>query len=598
MIVTADPTATASVAQLRDLQVSLQRAGQRTPVLRGIDLDIGVGEILAIVGESGSGKSVLALTLMGLLPESSQPRIEGEVRVAGLDMRNAQARHLRELRRHKLGVIFQDPMGSLNPTMRVGAQIVEATRDPARALELMLAVGIREAEQRFHAYAHEMSGGMRQRVMAAMALAGKPQLIIADEPTTALDVTVQAKFLQLLLEMRRSYGCSIVFITHDLAVAAQIADRIAVMYAGRLVEIGSRRNLIAAPQHPYTVGLLQSRLSLRTPKNRLLPTLAGESASPSQRLQGCAYASRCAVALPVCSQTAPALLATPPGETSHLCACWAATVQIEAMRKHQNTAEIPAFSAMPPPQDSAPALRVAGLHCRFQVKSIGTRVNAVHALRGIDLTVARGESLAIVGESGCGKSTLLRAIAGLTPISQGTVALGAGGAQMVFQDAGASLTPWLTIGELLRERLRPLNLGRRAADLRVARALTAIGLSEQVAQARPAELSGGQKQRVALARATIIPPTVLLCDEPTSALDASLAAEVLNQIRQWRQQMGMTVLFVTHDLAVARLMGERIAVMTQGQVVELGDTDFVLLRPQHAYTRALLDAFPVLEVPA
>ena len=586
------------VARLKDLRVSLQRAGQRVPVLRGIDLDIGTGEIVAVVGESGSGKSVLALTLMGLLPEASHPHIEGQVQVAGLDLLSATARELRELRKRKLGVIFQDPMGSLNPSMRVGAQIVESTSDPVLALDLMRAVGIREADRRFHAYPHELSGGMRQRVMAAMALAGQPLLIIADEPTTALDVTVQAQFLELLLEMRNRYGCSIVFITHDLAVAAQIADRIAVLYAGRLAEVGPTRYLIDAAQHPYTVGLLQSSLSLRTPRNRLLPTLVAEPAGTTKNLHGCAYVLRCTVAVPACTQTAPTMLPTRHGTTSHLRACWAEPAQVQALRQLQTTAEIPGVCATTAPRDGAPALRINDLHCRFPARSGSARAHAVHALRGIDLTVGRGESLAIVGESGCGKSTLLRAIAGLAPVSQGTVTVGAGGVQMVFQDAGASLTPWLTVGEMLRERLRALKLDRRAADLRIARALSAIGLSEQVALARPAELSGGQKQRVVLARATLIAPAVLLCDEPTSALDASLAAQVLNLIRQLRHQLGMTVLFVTHDLAVARLMGERIAVMTQGQVVELGEADAVLQRPQHAYTRALLAALPALEAAA
>jgi peptide/nickel transport system ATP-binding protein len=598
MSVTAIPFAPGNVVRLRNLQVSLQRAGQQMPVIRGIDLDIGAGEIVAIVGESGSGKSVLAMTLMGLLPAASQPHIEGQVQVAGLDMLNAQSMELRELRRHKLGVIFQDPMGSLNPTMRVGAQIVEATRDPARALQLMLDVGIREAEQRFHSYPHEMSGGMRQRVMAAMALAGQPQLIIADEPTTALDVTVQAQFLQLLLEMRTRFDCSILFITHDLAVAAQISDRIAVMYAGRIAELGPTRSLIDTPQHPYTVGLLQSSLSLHTPRNRLLPTLTAESTSAVQRLQGCAYASRCPLAQVTCSDTAPTLRATDSGAAEHLRACWAEPALLQALGQPGEVIGISSSSSMIQSEGGAPALQIRDLHSRFHAKSGSAKAHTVHALRGIDLTVARGESLAIVGESGCGKSTLLRAIAGLAPVSEGNVVLGAGGAQMVFQDAAASLTPWLTVGDLLRERLRPLKLGRRAADLRIAGVLASLGLGEEVAAARPVELSGGQKQRVALARATLIPPAVLLCDEPTSALDASLAAQVLNLIRQLRQQLGMTVLFVTHDLAVARLMGERIAVMTQGQMVELGETEAVLHRPQHPYTRALLAALPVLKVAA
>jgi len=588
------PAPRPSVAQLRGLHVSLQRGGQHHAVLRGIDLDVAAGEILAIVGESGSGKSVLALTMMGLLPEAARPQVAGSIQVAGQDLLQATPAQLRALHRHKVGAIFQDPMGSLNPSMRVGAQIRECTPNAAQALHWMQAVGIREAEQRFHAYPHEMSGGMRQRVMAAMALAGQPQLIMADEPTTALDVTVQAQFLELLLQLRSRYGCSIVFITHDLAVAAQIADRIAVLYAGRLAEVGPTRQVVGQAQHPYTLGLLQSSLSLRTPKDRPLPTRLGETGgSDVRKLPGCAYVARCALATDICRQRAPELQERATPGAGHRCACWADGMALQSLRPPQESAHL----GTPPtqPQDSAPSLHIEGLHCHFAVRRRQGGAQAVHALRGIDLTVAAGEALAIVGESGCGKSTLLRAIAGLAPISAGTVQLGTGGAQMVFQDAGASLTPWLSVGELLRERLRPLKLGRAATEQRIGQALESMGLSAHLAQARPSELSGGQKQRVALARATLVPPAVLLCDEPTSALDTALAAQVLNLIRDLRQRLGMTVLFVTHDLAVARLMGDRIAVMTQGQVVELGATEEVLERPRHAYTRSLLEALPVLE---
>lgn len=506
----------APVAQVDDLCLSLVRNGRRSEVLRHVSLSIAPGEILGLVGESGSGKSVLALALLGLLPQSSQPEADGTVSVTGVDMLRADPADLRRVRRESLGAVFQDPMTSLNPTMRIGRQIGEATGDDAESARLLTTVGVRDAALRLRVFPHELSGGLRQRVMAAIAVAGRPRLIIADEPTTALDVTVQAQLLDLLRELRDDFGCSVLLITHDLGVADQIADRLAVLYRGDLVEVGPAAEVVRHPQHDYTRSLLASRLSLGTPRDA--------------RFGG----------------------ATEP---------------------------------------AAPAVRVRGLQREFRLG----RGRTLTALAGVDLDVAAGEALAIVGESGSGKSTLLRIVAGLESATGGTVELGGtGGAQMVFQDAGSSLTPWLSVAETLGERLRRERLGRPEVRRRIEEALAAVGLPPEVATARPAELSGGQRQRVALARATMVPPAVLLCDEPTSALDASLAKSVLALIRDLRARLGMTVLFVTHDLAVARLMGDRIAVMQEGRVVELGDAEQVIAAPREAYTRTLLAAVPAI----
>ena len=574
-------------ASVSGLTVSLTRNGVRSDVIRGVDLEIAPGEIVGLVGESGSGKSVLALAMLGLLPESSAPRFGGSITVAGVDMIHGSEADLRRVRRTELGAIFQDPMTSLNPTMRIGAQIDESTHDSAESQRLLTTVGIRDAAERMRAYPHELSGGLRQRVMAAIAVSGTPSLIIADEPTTALDVTVQAQVLALLRELRDDFGCSVLMITHDLGVAAQLADRLVVLYAGRVAEQGTTDDVLQRPTHPYTVGLLGARLSLTMPRDGILATLAPERADAAERMRGCAYHSRCPLATAECATEVPPLEPATPG-SAQLRACWRTT---EEVREHAASIPLRAVEAiaMPAVEVSAtgPSVLVTDVECTFTPRGS----SPVHALRGVSLSVGQGEALAIVGESGSGKSTLLRVIAGLTAPTSGSVALG-GAAQMVFQDAGSSLTPWLTVGETLRERLRPLKLSRAESADRVERALEEIGLPAAVARVRPAELSGGQRQRVVLARATMIPPAVLLCDEPTSALDASLAASVLNLIRDLRERLDMTVLFVTHDLAVARLMGDRIAVMNRGQIVEVGAADDVIAHPTDEYTASLIASVP------
>ena len=468
------------------------------------------------------------------------------------------------------------------------------SHDEAEGIRLLSAVGVADPELRMRVFPHQLSGGLRQRVMAAIALSGNPSLIIADEPTTALDVTVQAQLLALLSDLRDEFGCGVLFITHDLAVAAQITDRIAVLYAGQVAEIGPSGSVLTEPSHPYTVGLLGSRLSLSTPRDEILQTLPTERSAPHERTSGCAYHTRCPVALKRCASDMPTLEAV--DSTTHMRACWVPT---EAVRSVAS----PALRAHPSTNRSADGATTRsvivadGVECDFVLRTAAGKKVTVHAVRGVDLTVAAGEAVSIVGESGSGKSTLLRVIAGLNHATGGSIRVD-GTVQMVFQDAGSSLTPWMTVGDLLRERLRPLGLGRAAAAARVHEVLDAMGLTQTTASARPGQLSGGQRQRVALARATIIPPAVLLCDEPTSSLDASLAASVLNLIRQMRHELEMAVVFVTHDIAVARLMGDRVGVMLGGELVEIGPTSDVLTRPEHPYTRTLLAAIPEINLGA
>jgi peptide/nickel transport system ATP-binding protein len=475
---------------------------------------------------------------MALLPASARPVVTGRIRILGTDMVGTSANADRLLRKEHIGAVFQDPMTSLDPTMTIGNQLGEVTANRAEIVKLLTDVGIADPETRLGAFPHQLSGGLRQRVMIALSLARNPSLIIADEPTTALDVTVQAQILDLLLELRETRGCSVVFVTHDLGVAAQLCDRIAVMYQGRIVESGTVETVLGDPQHDYTKGLLASRIDLDTPRDR------------------------------------PVLSAHGAGGADHLPDVW------------------------PPIVMGDPAVSVVDAHRTFSSGPVWRRRH-LEAVRGVTLEIAQGESLALVGESGCGKSTLLRLVAGLDSPTSGSVTVaGDVGPQMIFQDAGSSLTPWLSVGELLGERLTAAVPGIRQPEIarRIAETLERVGLPPEVSQVRGASLSGGQRQRVAIARAVIVPPTVLLCDEPTSALDVSLAATVLNLLGRLRRELGMSVLFVTHDLAAARIIADRVAVMNRGRIVEIGEADAVCSNPQNDYTRALLSAIPGTEL--
>ena len=571
------------VVSARDLSITFRRNEREVRALRGVSFDIAPGEILGLVGESGSGKSVVGLSMLGLLAKVPVPVVGGTLDVCGVDMLHASDED-RRLNRVHLGAVFQDPMTSLNPTMKVGPQLIEATDSEDEAVRLLDAVGVPEARRRLKAYPHELSGGLRQRVMIAMALAGDPQLVIADEPTTALDVTVQAQILELIKDLRDALGCSFLFITHDLGVAAEVADRIAVVYAGRLAELGTTDQVLESPSHPYTAGLLASRLSMVSPRARPLPTLPGEPPDPSDHPAGCAFAPRCALAVEACAETPPEPVQVQDGR------------QVACVRPGEAAAALDTTATWPDaaPQKSNFALECLNVRKAFPLPGPLFRPKPrLQALRGIGLRVAPGECVALVGESGSGKSTLLRVIADLLERDAGQVALAEGARpQMVFQDAGASLTPWLSIGEQIEERLREERLTRDQRSARVADALRLVGLPVEVAGAKPVQLSGGQRQRAALARAIVVPPTVLLCDEPTSALDVSLAAVALNLLGRLRRELGMAMVFVTHDLAAARLVADRIAVMYLGRIVEDLPAESVLADARHPYTRTLLAAVP------
>lgn len=589
---------------VRDLHVRLTRDGESVHAVRGVSLDVHPGDVVALVGESGSGKSVLGLAAMGLLPRRSRPVTQGSVLVDGTDMLTADDEVRRRVRRRHIGAVFQDPMTSLDPTMTVGAQLGAVQPDREERLRLLTSVGIPDPGQRLRAYPHQLSGGLRQRVMIALAIARNPSLIIADEPTTALDVTVQAQVLDLLLSLRDEIGCAVVFVTHDLGVAARISDRIAVMRRGVLVEQGTTEQVLDNPRHAYTRALLASRIDLTTPRDRPLtvgrtthdePGEPGELGELGELDQPAEPGDRVAAKSPA-TTAGPAVEHSPVTVVELAGGGRGRAVGADGVLSSgtARAADRDLPARWPEPvigEDLAVQLR--GATRVFRSGPPWAR-GTLHALRGVDLDVARGESVALVGESGCGKSTLLRIVAGLERTTSGDVQVLGGTPQMVFQDAGSSLTPWLTVGDMLEERLAVTSGGLSRAERRaaVADVLTTVGLPADTARARGDQLSGGQRQRAAIARAVIVPPRVLLCDEPTSALDVTLAATVLDLLGRLRRELGMSVLFVTHDLAAARIIADRIAVMRAGRIVEQGPTERVCAHPTEEYTRTLLDAVP------
>ncbi|WP_228785654.1 oligopeptide/dipeptide ABC transporter ATP-binding protein [Nocardia cyriacigeorgica] len=548
-------------------------------------MEIAAGEIIALVGESGSGKSVLGQTLLGLPVGEPPADVTGRAEVCGVDLVAAPPAERRRVRRTHLGAVFQNPMTSLNPSMRIGDQVREVAGSTAAAVRLLDMVGIAQPSRRLRSYPHELSAGMRQRVMIAIAIAAQPDLIVADEPTSALDVTVQAQILALLSNLRSELGCSMLLITHDIGVAAAVADRVAVMYGGRLVEIGAMGDVLATPAHPYTAGLLGSRLDLGLPLNHRIPVLPGVPPDPGRTASGCPFAPRCSLRTDECEKSliplAPAT--THSGE--------AACIRPAELDWAWSRRPAPAFPPLDIPDRSRPAVLCRGVGKEFRIRSGPARREVLTVLRNLDLRVDTGEAVAVVGESGSGKSTLLRLIAGLEEPDSGVIQVSGASTQMIFQDVSASLTPWLTVGQQVGERL-PRTLGRTERRARIIAALERVGLPAAVADLRADNLSTGQRQRVALARATIVVPAVLLCDEPTSALDAPLAASTLNLIQALRREFGLTVVFVTHDLAAARFIADRIAVMYRGEIVEIGTAEEVSHAPAHPYSKALVAAVP------
>ncbi|OEO28529.1 hypothetical protein VW23_004440 [Devosia insulae DS-56] len=512
--------AAAPVLAVRDLSVALSRNGRSSRVLEAVSFAVAPHEIVALVGASGSGKSTLGLAIQGLLPRDARPEISGSICVAEAELVGAAEPALRQIRRSLVRVVPQDPLSGLDPTMTIGRQMAGKARE-REAIAWLRRTGIADPERVARSYPHRLSGGQRQRVLIAMAMLARPRLLIADEPTTALDVLTQAQVLETLRGLTRAEGSALLFITHDLAVATSLADRVVVLEAGQVVEIGPVGAMLAAPQAAATRRLLAARYDLGSDRNRPLPAEGASVAWPAAR------------------------------------------------------------------RDASKVLELVGVS-----KTLGRR-QVVHQ---VDLSIEAGESVAVVGESGAGKSTLLRIAAGLTKPDAGTVTrLGETRPQIVFQDPVAALTPWLSVGEQVADRLRGLGLNTAERRRRLGEAFAMVGLPESLMAALPGELSVGQCQRAVLARAIVVPPRLLLCDEPASAIDMPLAAAMLNLIGALRRRLGMALLFVTHDIAAARLIGDRIAVMQDGAVIEAGEAEALIARPATAHTRALVAAIPRFE---
>ncbi|MFI7440407.1 dipeptide ABC transporter ATP-binding protein [Nonomuraea indica] len=599
------PLPTAPVLQVRDLDV---RFGD-VHAVRGVGYEVRRGEVLGIVGESGSGKSVSSAAVMGLLPRGA--RVTGSVRLHGRELIGARDRELDALRGRTMSMVFQDPMSALTPVYRVGDQIAEAvrvhqrvTKEQAlvRAVALLDLVGIPHPAQRALAFPHEFSGGMRQRVVIAMAIANDPDVIICDEPTTALDVTVQAQILEVLKTAQRETGAAIVMITHDLGVVAGFADRVMVMYAGRPVEVGGVDDVYYRPRMPYTVGLLGAVPRIDRDGRRPLTPIEGSPPAPAALPPGCSFAPRCALRAPACDEAEPPLFDVGPG---HRAAClrWEETGPPPAAAP--GVAGVPAARVRP----GEPVLRVEGLVKHYPLLK-GTlfrrRIGTVQAVAGVSFDLRRGETLGLVGESGCGKTTTLMEILELAAPQQGrivvlgrdTAGLGAAGRkavrrdmQVVFQDPLASLDPRMTVHDIIAEPLRAHGAGHPAR--RVRELLDLVGLAPAHAERHPQDFSGGQRQRIGIARALALEPRLLVLDEPVSALDVSVRAGVINLLAELKARLGLSYLFVAHDLAVVRHIADRVAVMYLGRIAEIGAVDAVYDAPAHPYTRALLSAIPL-----
>ncbi|MEV1026846.1 dipeptide ABC transporter ATP-binding protein [Streptomyces sp. NPDC050264] len=587
------------------------------PAVRGVDLSLRRGEVLGLVGESGSGKSATALALPGLLPDNATVR--GSVRLDGQELVGASDRELSRVRGARIGMVFQDPLSAFTPVYRIGDQIAEAVRAHRdvsraaardRAVELLDLVGIPRARERADAYPHEFSGGMRQRAMIAMAMANDPDVIVADEPTTALDVTIQAQVLDVLRTAQRETGAAVLLVSHDLGVVAGMADRVAVMYAGRVVESGPVDDVFRAPGMPYTLGLLGAVPRIDAAADVLVP-VPGVAPGAGESGAGCAFAPRCPLAEERCVKSVPEAVAV---GASHSAAC-VRTGDVVGLAP-QDVFPVPDLPARVGQQGRGETvLKVRGLARTFPVykgSAFKRRVGSVYAVDGVDLDIARGETLALVGESGSGKSTTLFELLELKRPEGGDIELfgqsvgGLGAAerravrrrmQIVFQDPMASLDPRMPVGDIVTEPLRAQGVGRAAAALRGPGLLELVGLDPAHTERYPHEFSGGQRQRIGIARALSVEPDLLVLDEPVSALDVSVQAGVVNLLSRLKAELGLAYLFVSHDLSVVRHIADRVSVMYLGRTVESGPVEDVFAHPLHPYTQALLSAVPVPDPP-
>jgi len=627
-----------ALLEVRDLRTYFRTTGQPRKVIDGVSFAIESRKTLGLVGESGCGKSLTALSVMQLIPRPGYVA-GGEILLGGRDVTRMSGPEKRGVRGRHMAMVFQEPMTSLNPVLSIKTQLLEAIRHGRpegvrrssafargrgaqikEAVEALRLTDMPDPLQRLSQYPHQLSGGMRQRVMIAMALACRPELLIADEPTTALDVTVEAKILDLLRDLQRRLGTAILFITHDLAVVSEMAHRVAVMYAGKIVEMAPTDSLFARPCHPYTELLLRCRPS-RAQRGRQLQTIQGTVPDPKDYAPGCRFSDRCPHAFGPCRDLEPRPQEIEPG---HAVACHLYAGPIAP----PVTVSPPASQESAEARAPAHASRRCGdgllLEARQVVKHFPIRkgvfqrvVGHVKAVDGVDLAIRRGTTLALVGESGCGKTTLGKTLIRLLPATSGTVRLGGREvtalddealrqfrreAQIVFQDPYSSLNPRMTVQAIVEEGMLVHGIGRSREERRdrVRRVLEGVGLKTDSLTCYPHEFSGGQRQRIGIARALAVEPKFLVLDEPASALDVSIQAQILNLLRrlQGAGSERLTYLFITHDLGIVEYMADEVAVMYLGRIVERSPAESLFDEPCHPYTRALLSAIPGQEAPA
>jgi peptide/nickel transport system ATP-binding protein len=609
---------TTPLLDVRGLQTRLGTGSGAVRAVDGVSFEVHAGETFALLGESGCGKSMTALSILRLLPPSGRITA-GEVRLHGEDLLALPEAAMRPVRGGRIAMIFQEPMSSLNPVLSLGQQIAESVRvhqglrgerARKRVLELLDAVGIPDVRRRYDAYPHQLSGGMKQRVMIAIALAGEPELLIADEPTTALDVTIQAQVLELLQSLQRDTGMALLLISHDLAVVSDMADRVAVMYAGQIVEEAVRDDFFAAPAHPYSRRLFEA-LPETGKRDRPLRQIPGTVPTLTRDFSACRFAPRCTRAWDLCHRQVPRWLADVDGRGVR-CHLADPRVQAPALDEVAEAMEAAGHPDVQPAEGHR--LRVRDLEVRFPVPGglLRQAREQLHAVDGVDLDIAPGETLALVGESGCGKTTVGKAILQLVPPTGGSVRYGdleltalrgealrrqRAHVQMIFQDPLSAMNPRMRVRDIIAEGMHAQGVGgdARQRGARLVELMQQVGLQPEHLTRYPHEFSGGQRQRICIARALAVNPRLLVCDEPTSALDVSVQAQVLNLLKRLQQELGLSYLFITHNLGVVAYLAHRVAVMYLGRIVEEGTVAEVLERPAHPYTRALLSAVPRID---
>jgi peptide/nickel transport system ATP-binding protein len=610
--------------QVRDLKTWFYTGERPVRAVDGINFDIHGGETFALVGESGSGKSMTSLSIMRLVPEPAGRIVAGSVQLHGQDILRIPETQMRDVRGRRIAMIFQEPMTSLNPVLTIGQQIEETvvrhntvkpgSKARERAVELLDAVGIPDPRRRYSEYPHQLSGGMKQRVMIAIALAGEPELLIADEPTTALDVTIQSQVLDLLLELQQKTHMSILLITHDLGIVAKMADRVAVMYAGQIVEQADRGTFFSDPKHPYSQKLFDSLPSM-TKRGQQLEVIHGSVPSLSTEFKGCRFEPRCDKSWQLCCDVVPPWYGA-DAMNGVLCHLYAEDQSERPPTKHPK-AEAPAEPASATPttaEAGGSLLSVKDLKVHFPIQQglFKRVVGQVRAVDGVSMEIAAGQTLALVGESGCGKTTVGKGILQLLTPTDGTVLLNGenlaqlskdvlrqrrGDMQIIFQDPFSSMNPRMMISDIIEEGMIAQKVGGDKAQRqqRIDELLDQVGLSPEMKLRYPHEFSGGQRQRICIARALAVEPKLIICDEPTSALDVSVQAQILNLLKSLQDRLGLAYLFITHNLSVVEYLAHEVAVMYLGRIVERGSVEEVIQNPLHPYTRALLSAVPTIE---